>query len=147
MSVTSEVIYGARRLRGRSTSASHRPKTRGRSMKVSIPAPLRRIKVTRRRLIVLAIAVAAGLAYWLYTPPLTPAERAIVGRWTMPMVANAPANAVRSVYDLTPGRGLTVVSRTYGGDEAGGAMTGSWRVEDGHLVLDAAEPETRPLGD
>jgi hypothetical protein len=106
----------------------------------------------RRRLRILGILLTvtiAGIAllYWSYSCPLALAERELVGKWAIPIGLNPPANAVQTVYEFRVNRGLTVFSRPIGDVTAASQMTGTWRIEDGHLVMDAIGPESRPVGD
>jgi hypothetical protein len=121
----------------------------------SSPQPTARSSSSRARwqwriLSVLAAVSVAGVAwqYWVYSPPLTPGERDIVGKWVIPIGPNPPpANAVRTFYEFRTGRRLIVHSVPISDHAASSSMTGTWRVEDGHLVMEAAEPETRRVGE
>lgn len=113
--------------------------------------PPERSKPNGRRIgLALAAAVSlVGLAllYWTYPRPLAQTESDLVGKWAMPTGPNPPANAVRSVYEFGPGRRLTVHTAPVGNPAAVSLIAGTWRVADGHVILEAVGPDTRPAGD
>jgi hypothetical protein len=88
-----------------------------------------------------------GLLLWNYTPPLTSTEQELVGKWAFPMGPNpSPPNALRIVYELRPKRQLIVHYISVGGVTANEELQGSWRLENDQLILKAAGPDTRSLG-
>jgi hypothetical protein len=94
-------------------------------------------------LIALCMLLCAFLGVWYFwTPPMTPTEMALVGKWTLPMVPNPPSNAVQQVYWLQPGGKFLFGGRPIGDTSTRYGMAGTWRLEDGHLILKAQRRES-----
>lgn len=98
--------------------------------------------------ILLAVTIAGlALLYWSYSPLLAPAERELVGKWVIAIGLDPPANGVRTLYEFRADRGLTVLSAPISDVTAAREMTGTWRIKDGHLVMEAVGRDARPVGD
>jgi hypothetical protein len=91
--------------------------------------------------LVVATCTALG-SWWFRSPALTAAERALVGKWTLPTGTNPPPNALQQIFWFQPGRKFLFGHRPIGATATTISMTGTWRLEDGHLILKAEQVDS-----
>lgn len=101
----------------------------------------------KRRLVLITLGfVLSGMIgirwFWPLASPLTNAEQTIVGKWTLPMGPNPPSNAVQQIFWMQPDRKFLFGSRPVGTDEIKYSMAGSWRLDDGQLIMQADQIES-----
>jgi hypothetical protein len=90
--------------------------------------------------VALVVLVAGVLALWFWTSarPLSQSEQQLVGKWTPPIGPNLPpVNAVRQIFWLKADRTLQVGHAPVITGVTTFDMTGTWRLDGDHLVLNA----------
>jgi hypothetical protein len=92
---------------------------------------------------ILAVAVTA-CAIWVSRLPasLSADEEKLVGKWTLPIGAQPPPNAVRQFFELRADRRLVMSGQMVATNASTGSTTGTWRLEEGDLVFELPPPET-----
>lgn len=101
-------------------------------------APETTLKRARRRVlrVLIVVVVVVGSIWWWRQPaPLSTAEGALVGTWTLPMgPPPLPVNAVQQFFEMRADRTLICYGRPVATGVRSSGRRGSWRLEEGVLV-------------